>query len=599
MEASVHETQRMTGSKAQPRAGALALVVAGLVVCLALLVLHIRIYWFLTDDAFISFRYAHNLRNGAGLVFNPGFERVEGYTNFLWVLLLSGIDWLTGWPPPDVSNWISAGLALVLWGVVVAFCWQRGSSRGAAWLVLAPALWLAANRSFAVWSTGGLETKLFELLVVTAILTNIRDMETGRRDWTAPAVLLAFASWTRPDGVLIAASQFAARGLHECWRERRIPRGAVRGMLVFGAIVGAQFAFRKAYYDDWLPNTYYAKLGGESWWDMGFLYLLTFALEYVALIWLPVVLIGALGAVRGRGSAALWLIGATIVPHALYVAYCGGDHFEYRPLDLYLPLLAILLYDGLAYIAVDWHRPALAAVWGIAGCVAVVGVPLLTHLQFPTSYRPGFPGGHARDDDNADLADLRPYPWLTAIPGAGSYLGWYNHNYMTLSKHFIGLRQEEHDLFLRSVAPEGQLLGEMVSKGLLPRDTYVAIPCVGAIPYFSQLRTLDTHGLTDREIARKAMAPKEQRMMAHAKKASFAEVMARKVDIMAPSVHLILQNDDQLAEVEEWSRKIGGELPVYISAPVAPEHYLFGVMPSPPDVLRLRFPQLQLRPAWK
>ena len=40
------------------------------------------------DDAFISLVYAKNLSNGEGLVFNPG-ERVEGYTNFLWILLLA------------------------------------------------------------------------------------------------------------------------------------------------------------------------------------------------------------------------------------------------------------------------------------------------------------------------------------------------------------------------------------------------------------------------------------------------------------------------------------------------------------------------------
>ena len=42
----------------------------------------------LNDDAFISFRYARNLLEGQGLAFNPG-ERVEGYTNFLWVLELA------------------------------------------------------------------------------------------------------------------------------------------------------------------------------------------------------------------------------------------------------------------------------------------------------------------------------------------------------------------------------------------------------------------------------------------------------------------------------------------------------------------------------
>ena len=41
------------------------------------------------DDAFISFRYARNLLDGHGLVWNPG-ERVEGYTNFLWTILLAG-----------------------------------------------------------------------------------------------------------------------------------------------------------------------------------------------------------------------------------------------------------------------------------------------------------------------------------------------------------------------------------------------------------------------------------------------------------------------------------------------------------------------------
>ena len=45
-------------------------------------------FWFLTDDAFISFRYAQNLLDGHGLVFNPG-ELVEGYSNLLWVLLVS------------------------------------------------------------------------------------------------------------------------------------------------------------------------------------------------------------------------------------------------------------------------------------------------------------------------------------------------------------------------------------------------------------------------------------------------------------------------------------------------------------------------------
>ena len=39
----------------------------------------------LSDDAFISFRYAKHWSEGHGLVYNIG-EWVEGYTNLLWTL---------------------------------------------------------------------------------------------------------------------------------------------------------------------------------------------------------------------------------------------------------------------------------------------------------------------------------------------------------------------------------------------------------------------------------------------------------------------------------------------------------------------------------
>ena len=67
------------------RRGVLWVALALLGLCLAGHALH---YDYVVDDAFISFRYAQNFLQGHGLVYNPG-ERVEGYTNFLWVLLVA------------------------------------------------------------------------------------------------------------------------------------------------------------------------------------------------------------------------------------------------------------------------------------------------------------------------------------------------------------------------------------------------------------------------------------------------------------------------------------------------------------------------------
>src|SRR6185312_6613950 len=129
------------------------------IVLLALLVLalaHLRYLWFVCDDAYITFRYARNLAHGLGPVWNAG-ERVEGYTNFLWMLLASLAERF-GREPGDVMTMLSAACALATI-VLVAVAWRRRGAGG----VYAAAL-LATSSGFAAWATSGLETAAFGLL---------------------------------------------------------------------------------------------------------------------------------------------------------------------------------------------------------------------------------------------------------------------------------------------------------------------------------------------------------------------------------------------------------------------------------------------------
>src|SRR5512134_1874671 len=74
-------------------------------------------YFGMFDDAMISMRYAWNFSHGQGLVWNPG-ERIEGYTNLLWTLVMSVF---TG-----VLDKVSAVLAMQILGVliVLACAWM-------------------------------------------------------------------------------------------------------------------------------------------------------------------------------------------------------------------------------------------------------------------------------------------------------------------------------------------------------------------------------------------------------------------------------------------------------------------------------------------
>ena len=124
--------------------------------------------WFLCDDAFISFRYVRNLVEGHGLVFNIG-ERVEGYSNFLWVLELAALWKLFGLRPENAAPWLSVVCTA---GTLAATVWWAARLPGlrhralVTWMALGL---LCTSATFAVWtSAGGLETRQFTLFVVAA-----------------------------------------------------------------------------------------------------------------------------------------------------------------------------------------------------------------------------------------------------------------------------------------------------------------------------------------------------------------------------------------------------------------------------------------------
>ena len=52
----------------------------------------------LFDDSMISMTYARNIAHGEGFTWFPGYAPVEGYTNFLWVMIMAAVHLL---PLPD------------------------------------------------------------------------------------------------------------------------------------------------------------------------------------------------------------------------------------------------------------------------------------------------------------------------------------------------------------------------------------------------------------------------------------------------------------------------------------------------------------------
>src|SRR5437763_8505938 len=96
------------------------------------LLAHLLVFNFVTDDAFISFVYARNLARHGQLVFNLG-ERVEGYTNFLWTVILAGLLKI-GLMPEHTSRVLGAGLGIGTFVLVVRMARRiAGEGSRSAW----------------------------------------------------------------------------------------------------------------------------------------------------------------------------------------------------------------------------------------------------------------------------------------------------------------------------------------------------------------------------------------------------------------------------------------------------------------------------------
>ena len=563
---------------------------AAVVAALVLLALHIREYIFLTDDSFISFRYARNLLNGQGLVFNPGGERVEGYTNLLWVLLLAGSG-LLGFDLETASIVASLAATAVLFLAVVGFVWTR-LPRGSRWLAVVPALFLASTRSFAVWSTSGLETRLFELLIVTGVLRLVVELDSESRRPTLSPWLFGLAVLTRPEGALVGGSVLVAGAIWVARSTRRLPWGFIRACWPVAALVALLLAFRLAYYGDWLPNTYYAKVAGQLSWGRGARYLAAFALEYSAFLWIPALLSALLWHRREQTAHIPLVIAAAIVPHALYVAAIGGDHFEYRMVGYYLPLSFVLLVDGLQGWTTSKSRASLSAAYAGIVVFGLAWLPARSHAQFPNDYLPGFPGQfvgvipQSEEFLDPDRDPVYRLPLLRQIGIAHRDL------VRDLTRRFAGIRQEEHRLFRERAEDAARRLNRALADGWLGHDVYVALDCVGVVPYRTDLRTLDRLGLTDAHVAR---SPSVRAVVAHSKVATLEYARDRGVDLWSedPVSPVVPVGSHRLEVAIRQGQEGSGNSYV---ADVGSGNFLFALLPQGIESARRRMPRLPLRP---
>jgi hypothetical protein len=305
-------------------------------------------YFVLDDDQMISMRYGRNLAEGHGLVWNAG-ERVEGYTNFLWTLVMAGVHLL-----PFADADAAVPVKAISLALIVASLWLslRLLRLFAPDSLLAGALVVVAFVTcvdVVHWAAWGFETSLLTFLVLVFLVCLLE----GRREWIGWAAL-ALIPLVRSDAVAVLAAGAAAALLLSPDRRRTLAWVAA-ALIPFALHLG----FRRLYYDDWLPNTYYLKLGLlDDRYGRGADYVLGFLGEYGVLIFLA-----ALGTAATAGRDRRTLAVALVIAASLaYALTTGGDAFgEYRFMAHVMPLVFVLAAVGVVTMGATRAVVAVAA----------------------------------------------------------------------------------------------------------------------------------------------------------------------------------------------------------------------------------------------
>jgi hypothetical protein len=207
--------------------------------------------WF-TDDAFISFRYAKYFSLVSGLIFNDN-EYVQGYTNFLWTIIIGGFLKL-GWQP-TLSSILLNTVSTYLLGIVFYFFLLRHYSVLSKQLMLCWTLYMISFPNLLTWTVGGgLEAPFFTLIVFMAFYFYSLNISK----WLlVSSVAYAFASLIRPEGLILFLLNLLSH-----FAEVKILVNKKKFMLYiipFILIMSIYLIWSYAYYGSIIPNTFYAK----------------------------------------------------------------------------------------------------------------------------------------------------------------------------------------------------------------------------------------------------------------------------------------------------------------------------------------------------
>jgi arabinofuranosyltransferase len=304
------------------------------------------------DDADIFLNYARHLAHGEGFVFNKGGERVEGFTSLLWVVTCSAFYHLTNHPET-----LLVVFQLLLTSLTVTMVYEAAVKDIAAstsptlqrnFIYIFCGYITCIGPGFVTWSVLSLMENALWNFLYTAILVLLQNSYSAPKPSSTNRILLLVLAplliLCRPEAM--AWIIFFTGALAWTYRKKGLSLLFPAAFLGLSIITTtALILFRTHYFGYPLPNTYYAKVSPDRWYNIvnGLRYSLNFLARYNPFVTLLVIslLLYLPFSYRWPSSPRLVLLSLLAWMALLLPCVTGDDHFGGFRFYQYLLLPAI------------------------------------------------------------------------------------------------------------------------------------------------------------------------------------------------------------------------------------------------------------------
>jgi arabinofuranosyltransferase len=286
------------------------------------------VFFTLIDDAMISMRYAKHLASGDGLVWNIGEQPIQGYSNFLLVLIMSLIHLLSSQEGQTSFFLMLFNTSILLANLFMVRSIIRLLTGANLYAELICISLLAFYYPLVFWTLRGMEVGMISLLINISLLMILKlELLWSNKSLVVLTISSFLLILTRID-TLVFVTIFYGYLLRNFYADK--PKQILSSFVLLFIVFCFYLFSLMIYFGDFLPNTYYLKITGQSIFQRvqsGFNYFTELSLPIIT-PFLFFILLSFTELKKYKHRKFLLVLFLTFISTIIYSIYVGGDYAE-------------------------------------------------------------------------------------------------------------------------------------------------------------------------------------------------------------------------------------------------------------------------------